>query len=193
MTTTSSRPERRCRRCGATSGLRLLPLGPLTLAGPTWECVDGCPPAKLDLDAIEILANAADPGPWTAHPDGLVWAERIGDPVSGSVEQANADFIAAARAAVPALIAEVRRHRAALVDDQHHVIEFHPVSWKLHHPRVCLPNPAECPVWLVALQDVGKFEALGGIPPGRYECEVNGLGDRLLILDRIDVPEATNG
>ena len=66
----------------------------------------------IDLDAIRRLTEAATPAPWTAHPDGLVWPERIGDPVSGSVLVEDAEFIAAARSAVPALLAEVRRMRA---------------------------------------------------------------------------------
>lgn len=33
-------PDRRCRQCGATSGLVMLPYGPLD--PPMWECVDGC-------------------------------------------------------------------------------------------------------------------------------------------------------
>lgn len=74
--------------------------------------------ASLDLEAIEARANAADLGPWTAHDDGLVWAERVGDPVSGSAEQPNAEFIAAARADVPALAAEVRRLRAELAAER---------------------------------------------------------------------------
>jgi hypothetical protein len=71
---------------------------------------------ELDLDAIEARANAATEGPWVAHPDGLVWTERPipGDPVSGSTEVEDAEFIAAARADVPALVAEVRRLRAEL-------------------------------------------------------------------------------
>lgn len=70
----------------------------------------------LDLDAIEARANAATEGPWTAYPDGFVWTKQpiLGDPVSGSVELADAQFIAAARQDVPALVAEVRRLRAAL-------------------------------------------------------------------------------
>lgn len=67
-----------------------------------------------DIDAIRKLANAADDGPWTAHDDGLVWAERIGDPVSGSAEQPNAEFIAAARQIVPALCDEVEQLRTEL-------------------------------------------------------------------------------
>lgn len=68
----------------------------------------------LDLDALQALADAATEAPWTAHPDGLVWSELLGDPVSGSVLPEDAEFIAAARAAVPALIAEVTRLRSAV-------------------------------------------------------------------------------
>ncbi|MEU7980498.1 hypothetical protein AB0B63_18440 [Micromonospora sp. NPDC049081] len=65
----------------------------------------------IDLDAIETRTSAADPGPWTAHPDGLVWSTLIGDPVSGSVEQPNAEFIAHARTDVPALLAIAKAAR----------------------------------------------------------------------------------
>jgi hypothetical protein len=63
----------------------------------------------LDLSAIKARIEAASAGPWTAHPDGLVWAPRLGDPVSGSAELEDAEFIAAARLDVPALVAEVER------------------------------------------------------------------------------------
>lgn len=45
--------------------------------------------AKLRAAAIE-----AAPPPWVAHPDGLVWPPRMGDPVSGSTDQEDADYIA---------------------------------------------------------------------------------------------------
>lgn len=59
----------------------------------------------LGLDALQALADAATPAPWTAHPDGLVWSKQIGDPVSGSVRVEDAQFIAAVRNALPALLA----------------------------------------------------------------------------------------
>ncbi|MCZ7376512.1 hypothetical protein [Micromonospora sp. WMMC250] len=37
-----ARPDRRCRTCGATSGLILCPGNPLTGAGRAYECADGC-------------------------------------------------------------------------------------------------------------------------------------------------------
>ncbi|MEV4846109.1 hypothetical protein AB0K20_23190 [Micromonospora matsumotoense] len=107
--TAPTEPGRVCRDCGATSGLVMRPYGPLD--PPEYECADGCPP--LDLDALDALAAAATDGPWTAHPDGLVWSPLIGDPVSGSVLPEDAALIAAARNALPALVAEVRQHRAA--------------------------------------------------------------------------------
>ena len=39
-------------------------------------------------------AEAASKGPWVAHTDGLVWPPRLGDPVSGSTETEDADYIA---------------------------------------------------------------------------------------------------
>lgn len=65
----------------------------------------------LDLAAIKKRIEAASAGPWTAADDGLVWATRLGDPVSGSVEIEDAEFIAAARTDIPALVAEVERYR----------------------------------------------------------------------------------
>jgi hypothetical protein len=72
-----------------------------------------------ELDALEKLAAAATPGPWTIQfttmstrvygpPESFVCGmPAIDDP---TVEP-DAHFIAAAREAVPALIAEVRRLR----------------------------------------------------------------------------------
>ena len=39
--------DRRCRTCGATSGLTLLHSNPLVLAPREWECVDGCKAGAL--------------------------------------------------------------------------------------------------------------------------------------------------
>jgi hypothetical protein len=63
----------------------------------------------LNLDAIKKRVGAASEGPWWHGDDGLVWAPRAGDPVSGSTEIADAVFIAHAREDVPALLSEVER------------------------------------------------------------------------------------
>ncbi|MGA4726260.1 hypothetical protein ACPB67_02470 [Micromonospora taraxaci] len=42
LTNVEVRPDRRCRYCGATSGLILRPGNPLTGAGRGHECIDGC-------------------------------------------------------------------------------------------------------------------------------------------------------
>lgn len=67
----------------------------------------------LYLDEIEARANAASAAPWTTGGDGLVWAPRLGDPVSGSTEMEDAEFIADARTTVPRLVAEVRALQTA--------------------------------------------------------------------------------
>lgn len=67
-----------------------------------------------ELAEIEARATTATPGPWIAEEDGLVWANRLGDPVSGSTEMENADFIAAARTDVPRLVAALRAAYAQL-------------------------------------------------------------------------------
>lgn len=84
----------------------------------------------VDLDALQALCDAATPGPWTAERD-AVYRE---PPAYGAWRQLarmcahaenftnehrweewhNAAFIAAARTALPELIAEVRRLRALL-------------------------------------------------------------------------------
>lgn len=87
-----------------------------------------------ELDRLEALANAATPGPWVAnggvpeqvihcptkrHPNrttfhSIVWLTQT-DYASGEyyadMMDGDAQFIAAARDAVPALVAEVRRLR----------------------------------------------------------------------------------
>lgn len=64
---------------------------------------------RLDLDAIRARVADASKGPWTCGADGLVWAPRLGDPVSSSELIEDAKFIAHARTDVPALLAEVER------------------------------------------------------------------------------------
>lgn len=83
----------------------------------------------IDLDTIEARANAATRGPWRAfyddyergtwlvsqvdsegliHDDGII--------VASGVPAADADFVAAAREDIPALVAEVRRLRDAIIE-----------------------------------------------------------------------------
>jgi hypothetical protein len=79
----------------------------------------------LDLDALQALCDAATPGPWMFEKE-LATVDSYGvetvdqDPISGQAifyarggcaSQENAAFVAAAREAVPQLIAEVRRLR----------------------------------------------------------------------------------
>lgn len=82
--------------------------------------------ADLDLDEIERLADAATPGPWGVEPDrnsldDLVMA-KIG--LVAATAREDAAFIAAARTAVPALSAEVRRLREAEGCQRRMVIEL---------------------------------------------------------------------
>lgn len=74
---------------------------------------------KLDLDALEALANAATEGPWEADKMGeLVDARGVHivrqEAYANTVTACDAEFIAAARTAVPALIAELREAHATL-------------------------------------------------------------------------------
>ena len=141
--------ERRCRRCGATSGIRLF----TTVLGPReWECLDGCRPAPLpemtavpgeplppvpesayppgavpldvDLAAIQARAEAASDGPWEAASDGLVWAPRMGDPVSGSTEPEDAAWIAMAHPGLAEPLAEGLERSAAYLEENLQVWTF---------------------------------------------------------------------
>ena len=79
----------------------------------------------VDIDAIKARCEAATPGPWYAERGGefddpyysipSVCRDRYGDNslMVGS-DKATADFIAAARTDVPALVAEVERLRDEL-------------------------------------------------------------------------------
>ena len=66
-----------------------------------------------ELARIEALANAATPGPWETYgSDRYGWrVDGPPDTDEGRISEENARFIAAARDAVPALVAEVRRLR----------------------------------------------------------------------------------
>ena len=79
---------------------------------------------QQELDALKALADSATPGPWEEVATSGEWwitgpdifqdaVMRIDD---AELSQVDAAFIAAARAAVPALIAEVERLRAAIRD-----------------------------------------------------------------------------
>ena len=80
------------------------------------------PATALDLDAIEARANAATSGPWEVEAAAVV-CDRYEDERPGvcgphdvdwPLLAEDAEFIAHARTDVPALVAEVRRLRAAL-------------------------------------------------------------------------------
>ena len=74
---------------------------------------------ELDLDAIEARAAVATSGLWwTGMHDGFSYVvegpESDSHPVAQRLIRPDAEFIAHARTDVPALLAEVRRLRAAL-------------------------------------------------------------------------------
>ncbi len=60
-------------------------------------------------EAAELMrqrAKAASEGPWSAYTDGLVWANRLGDPVSASTEPEDAEHIASWHPAVALAVAD---------------------------------------------------------------------------------------
>jgi hypothetical protein len=90
-----------------------------------------------ELNAIEARANAATPGPWelgeheilAAHSAVVVAGAGCCDPVR---LDADANFICQARTDAPALVAEVRRLRAALI--QAAVALDETCGWASHEP-----------------------------------------------------------
>lgn len=69
------------------------------------------------------------------------------------------------------------------LDDQRHIIDFRTDGWTIKHPMACRPALFDCPVNRVAQASLTEAPAIG-----RFECDVNDLGDRLLILDRVEEP-----
>ncbi len=100
------------KQCGGN----LIQLLPASAAAPESE--------GLDLEAIEARANAATPGPWISKyglnvvsPDKRgICCNSHSSNIDGETHQlenhANIEFIAHARADIPALLAEIRRLRA---------------------------------------------------------------------------------
>lgn len=76
----------------------------------------------VDVEHTKALEAAATPGPWDVLRDGpsiedsvvdySIWCEAIGDRLTSEVGKADAEFIAHARTAVPALVAAVERVQA---------------------------------------------------------------------------------
>jgi hypothetical protein len=62
-------------------------------------------------------AKAATRGPWVAHTDGLVWAGRLGDPVSGSTLVEDAEYIATVHPAVGLALAQLLDEHADSVEE----------------------------------------------------------------------------
>lgn len=96
----------------------------------------------LNLDKLRRLADDATPGPWEHDPEGNMGCGSVytGDPhlFGGNIAEPSGDlyprggydpkadmvFIAAARTAVPELIAEVERLRDRIVDCGHDLAAF---------------------------------------------------------------------
>jgi hypothetical protein len=103
-----------------------------------------------DLEAIEQRANAATPGPWDPlfqRNDNGSWGEVLSEKklvaevctdigcLMSDADQNNTVFLAAARSDVPALVAEVRRLRAALEEAFDELLE-NPLDQDLFAPAV---------------------------------------------------------
>jgi hypothetical protein len=98
-----------------------------------------------ELDALRRLANAATEGPWFRYGSAPyeVYANPDGYPdgdspyiTAGSESEANADFIAACREAVPDLIDDVERLRD-------HSVTLNSIGWKIAAALGEVPDGAD--------------------------------------------------
>jgi hypothetical protein len=95
------------------------------------------PEDALDLDALQRLCDAATPGPWDGgsaiveNCDGLTVCE-FSDPAADASER-DADFICAARDALPKLIARVRELEARFDECLDELEQEHPQDDGVHH------------------------------------------------------------
>ncbi|MEU4367529.1 hypothetical protein [Micromonospora chersina] len=87
----------------------------------------------------------------------------------------------AARAEIEKLRAELAARDAAEAAKGRHVIKVDELGWSVR-----------CPVDEVATVELNQLDG-PPVLPGYYECDVNDLGDRFLIFDRVDVPERRAG
>jgi hypothetical protein len=65
---------------------------------------------------LREAAEAATRGPWDNADDGLVWPERMGDPVSGSTEVEDAAYIALMHPPVAEALADALESASKLCD-----------------------------------------------------------------------------
>lgn len=93
----------------------------------------------LDLDKLKKLSDAATPGPWTNYNNGIYRAAahhggNVCDICPETVEhKANAEFIAAARTAVPQLIEEVEKQRE-MIEKLEDVLRWYAcLKSEIHH------------------------------------------------------------
>ncbi|MFI5852287.1 DUF6085 family protein [Micromonospora chalcea] len=77
---------------------------------------------------------------------------------------------------------------ASLDISPRHIIDFRADGWTIQHPLACRPDLFNCPVNRVAGLDLSQLDG-PPVPPGRYECSANDLGDRFLLGNRIDQAE----
>jgi hypothetical protein len=98
----------------------------------------------------------------------------------GLLEPAQAEYLAAL--VITASLPTLTRAFGDPDDGPTHIIEFTETGWTIQHPIACRPTLFTCPVNQAAQSN------FTGPPPalGRYECDVNDLGDRVLIYDRVD-------
>lgn len=72
---------------------------------------------RLAADKLRKQTEQATPGPWKAEDDGLVWPDRMGDPVSGSSLIEDANYIEMMQPAVAVALAGLFSDLASEAED----------------------------------------------------------------------------
>lgn len=140
--------------------------------GPWWTTED------LD-DSSDSPAIGVAAGPSSGYASMVVVTpgDASYDAGEATAREADAVFIAAARDAVPALVAEVRRLRAALGQTDH-VIAFDEHGWSIEHLVGCRPMMSRCEFHRAAQAAAEGWDGLP-YPTGRYAV---ALEDGVLVV-----------
>lgn len=83
--------------------------------------------------------------------------------------------------------------------DERHLLQTDPWGWNIEHPAACLPDLLACRVHTVAVHDLADEKTSASLTglAHRLEVALNDFGDRLQILDRVDMafndPERSAG
>lgn len=71
--------------------------------------------------------------------------------------------------------------------DEVHILQTDPFGWTIQHPAACLYDLFACRVHVVAETELADQRARFSGVIHRFEVALNDFGDRLQILDRVDL------